>query len=407
MFAARNRPFWVCMLLLLGVYLPTSSGGEITKGWTQFALMVVCLLLSILLVSERGRAKGDLLFIGSFILLLLLVFTPFSLLPIPVYGVLASFAVFSLLISIRFENIRATRLVERTFIFVNIANIFLGCGILFHLHPVQWLIENYYSAAYPELVPMMLDNGKPVLTYATHSLAGLVHYLFFWVNLCAYKQTGRRIHLWFSAVYLIFMLSLLSVSGLVFFGAALAQLMWTFMRGKTLMAALSVSFLTLALFATAKFLGNQGYFSEGIASEARDVVSSEGNGFLGRYSYAGNLLPVLDYLSEHPLRPAGLKTDDDWLLIDSGPIGYYVRGSIVLLVLMYRGFFLFLKRNLLNRRNAYFLFAVVVCFEVGFSALTSFRVVCILPIMIVYLNGLRVAYPKKMPSQQVLAVGNV
>ena len=214
-------------------------------------------------------------------------------------------------------------------------------------------------------------------------------------------------HLWFSVVYLIFMLSLLSVSGLVFFGAALAQLMWTFMRGKTLMATLSVSFLTLALFATAKFLGNQGYFSEGIASEARDVVSSEGNGFLGRYSYAGNLLPVLDYLSEHPLRPAGLKTDDDWLLIDSGPIGYYVRGSIVLLVLMYRGFFLFLKRNLLDRRNAYFLFAVVVCFEVGFSALTSFRVVCILPIMIVYLNGLRVAYPKKMPSQQVLAVGNV
>lgn len=197
------------------MYLPTSSDGEITKGWTQFALIVVCLLFLILLISERGRAKKDLLFIGTFILLLLIIFTPFSLLPIPVYGILASFAVFSLLISVRFENIRATRLVDRTFIFANVVNIFLGCGIIFHFNPVQKLLEKYYSAAYPELVPLMLDLGKPVLTYATHSLAGLVHYLFFWVNLCAYKLTGRKMHLWFSIIYLIFMLSLLSVSGLL------------------------------------------------------------------------------------------------------------------------------------------------------------------------------------------------
>jgi hypothetical protein len=199
----------------------------------------------------------------------------------------------------------------------------------------------------------------------------------------------------------------MSVSGVLFFCVALAQLMWTSLRGKLSVAVLSVSFLTLALLATANFLGNQGYFSEGITSGARDIVTYGGSGFLGRYSSAGNMLPVFDYLGEHPLRPIGLTIDDDMVLVDSGPIGYYMRGSIVLLVLMYRGLFLFLKRNLHDRRNAYFLFAVFMCFEVGFSALTSLRAVCVLPIMIVYLNGLRVGSPKEMPSQQMLALGSV
>lgn len=178
------------------------------------------------------------------------------------------------------------------------------------------------------------------------------------------------------------------------------------MRGKILIAALSVSFLTLALFATANFLANQGYFSEGTASEVRDIVSSQRNGFLGRYSSAGNLLPVLGYLIDHPLRPVGLTTDDDMILIDSGPLDYYMRGSIVLLVLMYWGLFLFLKRNLHDPTKAHFLFAVILCFELGFSALTSFRAVCILPIMIIYLNGLRVASPKKTLPRPMLAMGS-
>lgn len=407
MFARRDRPFWVCVLLLMGVYLPTSSGGDITKGWTRLALTVVCVVLSILLISERGRAKKDLLLIGISILLLLLFCTLFSILTVPVYGILASFAAFSLLISVRLDNIRATKLVQRTFFVANVANVLLGFGILLHAYPVQFILVNYYSSAYPELVPMMMDLGKPVLTFSTHSLAALVHYLFFWANLCAYKQTGKKTYLWFSIIYTVFMLALLSVSGVFFFCAASVQLVWIFLRQRIIVAVLSVSFLIFMFLGTAAFLASQGYFSEGIAAQVGEILSAQGNGFLGRYSFEGNLLPVLSYLSQHPFRPTGLTTDEDMVLIDSGPIGYYIRGSIVLVVLMYGGLFLFLKRNLQDRRDAYLLFVVILCFEVGFSALTSFRAICILPIIIVYLNGLRVPNPSRPSSRQILALDSV
>ena len=239
MLLARYRPFWICALLLCGFYLPTSSGGAITKGWTRLALAVVCLILFLLQISDRGKAKGDLRLIGALILLLLLVFTLFSPLPVPVYGIFGAFAIFSLLIGVRLENIRLTRGIKRTFLFVNIINIVLGVGVVLHLGPIQQLSINYYSAHYPDLVPMMLEMGKPVLTCATHSLAGFVHYLFFWINLSIYRETGKKLHLYFCVVYMIFMLALLSVSGVLFFGAALVQLMLTFFRRSILVAAFS------------------------------------------------------------------------------------------------------------------------------------------------------------------------
>lgn len=403
MLATRNRPFWICTLLLFGSYLPTSDG-EITKGWTRLALFGVCLILFILQMSDHGRAKGDLLSIAFLIVFLPLLFTPFSLLPVPVYGILGAFAIFSLLISVRLENVSLTNSINRTFLLVNIINVLLGAGIVLRLSPVQQFLITYYSAHYPDLVPSMLELGKPVLTYATHSLAGFVLYLFFWVNLRGYQQTRRKLHLFFCIIYMIFMLALLSVSGVLFFCAAFIQLMWLLLRRAVVVAVLSAGLVVLTMFATLRFLGGEGAFSDGFFSGVTDILSAGGSGFLGRYVTEGSLQPAFDYLAVHPFRPVGLKSEDELPLLDSGPLDYYMRGSIVLVVLVYAGFYLFLKRNLHNRKDAYFLFFVTVGFELGFSALTSFRVVCLLPVLIVYLNGVRVPSPQRAAYHRVLAV---
>lgn len=378
----------------MGSYIPTSTYGEITKGWTRLALAIVCFIFAILIASRKGRAKGDMLVIAVLIVLLPVLFTPFSILPVPVYGILATFLIFALLISTRFDNLQSSKLVDRTFLFLNWANIFLSVGILFHLVIVQAIFTSMYSSAFPELVPMMMEMGKPVLTYSTHSLAAFVHYLFFWVNFCTYRVTGKPINLFFALMYTVFLFSLLSVSGVFFFCAACAQLAWMFLRGNLFKAVLCCTLIVLVFSGLVGFLASQGYFSAGVTSEFQGIISAQGNGFLGRYSYAGSLLPVLSYLEEHPFRPTGLMSDEDMLLVDSGPLGYYVRGSILLVVLMYSGYFLFLKRNLRDQKQAYFLFAVTICFEVGFSALTSFRAICLFPLIVVYLNGLRLEVPQ-------------
>ena len=406
MLRMKSRPFWVCILLLVGIYLPTSSRGEISLGWARLELATVCLVLVALLISGRGLAKKDLVATGLLIVLLLIACTPFSLLPITAYGLLGPYAVFALILSTRLENIRGTRLLGRAFLLVSGINIFLGFAILLHFDPVQSFFVDHYSAYYPELVPVMMDAGKPVLTYATHSLAGFLHYLFFWVNLCAYRQTGKKLHLLFAICFLVFLLSLMSVSGMLFFCIAFVQLLWTLLRGKFLLATVSAGFVAIALLAAVLTLRSQGYFSEGLSSAASDIILSQENGFVGRYSSTGSLLSIYDYLTLHPYRPVGLKTDGDLFLADSGPISYYMRGTILLVILMYGGLFLFLRRNLHDRRHAYLLFAMFMCFEVGFSALTSVRALCALPLFVVYLNGIRRAEPVRSSGKQlVVAMG--
>ena len=101
------------------------------------------------------------------------------------------------------------------------------------------------------------------------------------------------------------------------------------------------------------------------------------------------MYPGIEYVAEHPFTPLGVSKKSDLLIGDMGLLDYYLRGSVFLVAWAYAGLFFFLKRSLVDRRDLYFLFSVIIAFEVGFSSLTYFRTPYLLVFFVVYLNGLR------------------
>jgi hypothetical protein len=73
---------------------------------------------------------------------------------------------------------------------------------------------------------------------------------------------------------------------------------------------------------------------------------------------------------------------------DSGPVEYILKGSFPLLFAVYTGAFLFFRRNLRSKRRAMFVFLVFLGFELGYTNLQYIRTQCLLPFVVIYLNGL-------------------
>lgn len=101
------------------------------------------------------------------------------------------------------------------------------------------------------------------------------------------------------------------------------------------------------------------------------------------------MYPAMQFLKEHPLRPLGVSSRPELLIGDMGFIDYLLRGSVFLVCWAYLGLFFFLKRSLIVRFDLYFLFGVILAFELGFSVLSYFRMLYLLPFFVIYLNGLR------------------
>jgi hypothetical protein len=77
------------------------------------------------------------------------------------------------------------------------------------------------------------------------------------------------------------------------------------------------------------------------------------------------------------------------LAADIGVLDYFFRGSIFLVVWAYGGLFFFLRRSLLEKRDLWFVFGLILAFETGFAVIGYVRMLFLLPFFVVYLNELR------------------
>jgi len=96
----------------------------------------------------------------------------------------------------------------------------------------------------------------------------------------------------------------------------------------------------------------------------------------------------LQYLQQHPFSPVGASFREGFMFGDNGPVEYILRGSVLFLLLIYGGLFYFLRRNLILRFHANFLFAAIVLFELGITTLITLRALFLIPVFSVYLNSL-------------------
>jgi len=378
-------------LLIFGLYLPTSLGGNSSKLLVGFGfLLSLACIVRIIIKTKKLPASLPKVAILCAVPMLLL-FSATSKLSTYTPGALAGYVVISCMFLLNVREIEFTPWVGKVIVGVNILNILLCAAVLLGNGWVDDFLTAHYSMFYPELVPNMLYFREPVLTFATHSLAGFFLYLFFYVNFQAYKILGRKLFLGFGLCYLIFMVSLISVTGLAFGLLAGFQILYhacsriRLWQATCLLFALALLGVVVSLQST----NSVETMADRTLQLGATIATSPAGGFSGRFMVGGTLYGDVQYLEGHPFSPVGLTYRDYLMFADSGWLEYLLRGSLVLFVWAYGGLFFFLKRNLLHRFDFYLLFGVTVAFEFGFTVMTYFRTAYLLLFFIIYLNHLR------------------
>lgn len=384
----------MALLLIVGLYSPTSVAEQFSPLLYALDYLACLALLLLLGLGVRRRPGVAACMIALSIVPLLLFFTSISGLATYTYGALPGYAVLSLLFLLDLRETELPPWLFSLYAALNALNLVACAAIVAGNQWLSTVLITHYSVFYPDLVANMLLMRMPVLTFGTHSLAAFFFYLFFYASFQTYRLRRKRLFLVFAVGYVLLNLALLSVTGLVLACLATVQMahhFWSSFRHRWLWAAGALALACLV----AIFVPVEPLFLSGrdLVLSARDIVADPGAGFLGRLMPGGTLHYDLQYLQEHPLRPVGVSYREGLMLGDSGMIEYLLRGSLVLVFLVYGGFFLFLRRSLVAKADLYLLFLVTLAFETGFTVLTYPRALCVLPFLVVYLNGLRRAPP--------------
>jgi hypothetical protein len=283
-------------------------------------------------------------------------------------------------------NLKGFTLPPLLWITVNVINVAVGIGIVLGVDAVNNILLSHYATAYDDLLPMMLEMHKPVLTFGTHSLAAFFLYLFFWINLEAFKVHRRKLFLALAFCHLLLVLCLLSVSGIVLFLVGFSQLVYLVfkpIRHKVLWA-----YAALCLVLCTAAFSNMAVDVTPARDAAKEILSNRDSGFVGRFLSEGTMHYDLKFIGQHPFSPVGFSYREGFMFGDSGWVEYMLRGSIPLLVLIFGGLYYFLRRNLVSRAHAYFLFGAIIIFELGMTTLTFTRMLYLLPAFVVVLNNM-------------------
>lgn len=384
-FPSRPATALAAVLLLAGLYFPTARNQTISVELLLTAGTVLLATLTLLLVRGRGTLGGASMVASAAIVVTLLAATLFSPFTEITYGASMPYALLAVLLMVRLDDIPLTATAERLFTAVNLTNLTVGVLIVARVPEVCEFLIQHYSNHYPELVPYMLEEAKPVVTFGSHSIAGFFFYLFFYLNFEAFRAGRGRRHLPVALGYIGLLLCLNSFTAYLSAAVAAGQLVLHFQLHRSMVMALVAS---LALLGVGAVFALEPDWIDPLMQGLDEVMSSDSNGFVGRYSSSGALAANLDFLAAHPFSPVGMGFSNQLFYGDSGPIEHLTRGSFPLLAAIYGGFYLFLRGNLKSLRQAHFLYAAYFGFEIGYSNLNYMRTLYFLPFVVIYLNGL-------------------
>lgn len=301
------------------------------------------------------------------------------------FGIYLNFLVLSLVLTLKIRRSNISDYIQYILLICSWLLIILGFGIITQQAIISDFLKSYYSASYDELLTRVILRMKPVGTFGTHSISAFFMFILFYLNLKTYKSLDKIIYLITAIVILFLLVFIRSTSSLLYLAISVFLLFELFAKRKLQ----SIVFISIIIAALGYFIIYSPKVLELLTDfDVDSILNSQGNGLSGRYSEKSVLRPTIDYILDNPFVPIGLTHSDDLYYTDSGLIQYVLRGSLLLFVGIYLGFYNFLKTNLLRKNNAYFLLFVVMLFELGYPISIYLRWLYFLPFLILYLNFL-------------------
>jgi hypothetical protein len=376
------------ILFLVGLYSPSSVGGSYsTVLWAAYFCLLATLLV-VLMARKDGVLSVSV--ISNSVLIVAVLLVASILAPFPEYqwGGLLPFIGLALLFSVNLREFRAGENLRRLVTAANLINVLVGLAVILQNDSVGNFLVDHYSSGYPELVGYMMSEAKPVLTFGSHSTGAFFYYLFFFINFETFKVYKDWPSLAFALCYVVLGSYLRSFTALCLMSVAAFQLFRYATKNRLALALLVVVVAGVAAAGTLYYFVPDPEDRAAMAKVVSDVATNPSGGFMGRFTEAGTLYTTVLYIRDRPFTPVGIGFRSDLMFGDSGPVEYFLRGSVVLVAAIYGGLYVFLRRNLLSRYHFVLLFLVILAFETGFSSLCYLRTLYLLPVFVVYLNDL-------------------
>lgn len=379
--------FLIFILTFLSTILPTSINGN-TVNNLSVRNGIICFSILILLFFMLNKLQVYKKILISNIIILLSLFistiiSPFSEIRVGALLFYLSFIIITLTNYSKISNIFYIKLIQILSI-----PIFIFSFLTIKANPAfrQFLISNY-SAYYDSLVNNMFSSGKPVTFFASHSIAGFIYFLFFYINFEDFKIRKSIFSLAISIIYLFLLFYLSSVTSLMLLVVSIIYIVFSVIKSRSGYILFSIGLILIVLI-NFNFLSSK---IELITSSLNTSFSSSTNGFTSRYSGdAGVFNYNIEFIKNNPFRPVGFSYSPELRFVDSGFIEYVLRGGIILMFAMYYSLYNFLKINIKDNRQAILLFLFFLAFEFGFAGLVAPRIVYLIPIIVISLNSIKI-----------------
>src|SRR5437868_1038367 len=184
-------PLLLSGLLVLGLYSPSSIGGTYSLALWGAYFLLLSILVARIALRKDGLGSIFLCIVSLSIVVILLGATIVSPFQDYRWGGLLGFVLLAMLYVTNLRTLTGGKILRVVFVVANVINVVAGIAIILGSKFVQDLLVEHYSTFYPELVQVMVDRHKPVLSFGSHSTAAFFCYLFFLLNFEAYKSTRK------------------------------------------------------------------------------------------------------------------------------------------------------------------------------------------------------------------------
>lgn len=385
--AQRLKPYLLPMLLIIGVYFPSSVQGQIVTSFEALFFVPILLIVALLLVAQETYNRRQVILAvlvhATLLFYTLLTWQKFGA---QSWGNYPAYVILSLIFCLNLKDKEYGLHLKPALIVTAIGQMILAYGIFTQNDNIRNFLLMNYSGGFDNLMPFMMGDLKPVTTFATHSVAAFFHFLFFYLALRTYASNNKLIWLIISAAFLFLLAMVRSNTAIAYTAISLVIIFAALKKRPTALISISLALVSIITM----FI----YFYYDVIVMLLDldllaVITKSDNGILSRYATQGNFLePTINYIRENPLLSIGMNYDPGLFYTDSGFIIFYLRGSVFLAFFIYMAFYLFLRNNLLNPKTALFIFLVFMLFEVGYTNLLNSRTLCFVPFLVVYLNSL-------------------
>lgn len=384
-----NLSGWFILLpMFIALFFPTSINGVINPYLSLLGNLIALLVFCFGMVVGSLRVSLTLFSIALAFMLLLTVMTMLSPFNEITLGAVLPYVTFLLVCSVNMKDVVLSNSQRRLVILLVISIIIFCLLVVFDYQPFIAIQESYYQL-FPNLFEFMVAwANKPVLMFATHSVAGFVYFitaLFLFIFSRIVNSLIARIFLLIASIlFSVFLVLLLSNTGFFLFVVMFLIYIYTMFKSFGILGWLiSLTLLTTAISLNIEIITSLlSLATEGVMT----VAGSKNNGLLSRFTLDSRLAGSYEYVFKSPLIGVGF-TDHPSLAFGDNMLSEYVLragffGYVLVLILVFGYFY----SNLKLKTAAVLLFAFVIVSDLGYPLFVALRFVFIFPLLILLSN---------------------